>query len=72
MNQKNSELKSSEFFFINFSPKIDSEFKNFVNSTQSDSQWAIQLEFFFIFLSFFACILDSNVLKDAHIVAKNG
>ena len=55
-------------FFVNLSPKFDSEFKNFVNLTQSESGWAIQKKKFFIFLAFFACILDSNVLKDAHVV----
>lgn len=58
-------------FFVNHLPKIDSEFKNFVNVTQSESERAIQSRIFFIFLAFFACILDSNMLKDAHVVVES-
>lgn len=58
-------------FFVNLSPKFDSEFKNYVNLTQTESHGAIQKKKFFIFLAFFACILDSNVLKDAHVVVVN-
>ena len=58
-------------FFVNHLPKIDSEFKNFVKATQSESGRAIQKKNFFIFSAFFACILDSNMLKDAHVVVEN-